>query len=370
MEEKKYWVGFNHVKGIGAVRFQRLQDYFQNLEDAWMAPAGELYQSGIGEKASANLIKFRNAHDIDQLYESILQKDIQVLIKEEETYPMRLLQIAAPPPVLYVRGNLEERDQQAIAVVGTRKVTSYGKNVVRDLASVLAANQVTIVSGLARGVDSEAHRAILKAGGRTIAVLGSGLDVIYPPENAQLAQEISENGAIVSDYAPGTQPEGVNFPPRNRIIAGLSMATVVIEAGERSGALITASFTADQGKDVFAVPGSIFAPQSKGTNKLIFDGAYPLIQYDSIFEILDIHNVQYQHTIQKDAPTDEVEVLILKLLQSESQHIDDLQAASGLPVARISSALTMLELKGFVKNTGNMTYTTNYELKEEYAKYA
>lgn len=370
MEDKKYWVGFNHVKGIGAVRFQRLQQYFHDLENAWNASVGELHKAGIGEKAAANLIKFRNMYDLNELYESIIQKEIEVITTEDKTYPSNLLQIAAPPPVLYIRGDFTKQDQQAIAVVGTRKVTSYGKNVVRDLAGLLADNKVTIVSGLARGVDSEAHRAILKAGGRTIAVLGSGLDVIYPPENTQLAQEIIENGAIVSDYAPGTQPEGVNFPPRNRIIAGLSLATVVIEAGERSGALITASFTADQGKDVFAVPGSIYAPQSKGTNKLIFDGAYPLIQYDSIFEMLDIHNVQYQHTLQRDVPTDEVELLVMKLLQSESMHIDDLQAASGMPIARISSALTMLELKGYIKNTGNMTYTSNYELKEEYARYA
>ncbi|HAF62061.1 MAG TPA: DNA-protecting protein DprA [Anaerolineaceae bacterium] len=366
MEEKKYWVGFNHVKGIGAVRFQRLQHYFRNLEDAWNATAGELLHAGIGEKAAENLHRFKHEHDLDKIYESILQQEIQIITTGEESYPARLLQIANPPPVLYVRGKISEQDQQAIAVVGTRKVTSYGKSVVRDLGGIFAHNNVTIVSGLARGVDSEAHRAILKAGGRTLAVMGSGVDVIYPPENAQLAQEIIENGAIISDYAPGTQPEGVNFPPRNRIIAGLSLATVVIEAGERSGALITASFTADQGKDVFAVPGSIYAPQSKGTNKLIFDGAYPLIQYDSIFEILDLQNVQYQHTMQRDIPTDEVEILILKLLQNEAMHIDDLQAATGLPVSRISSALTILELKGHVKNTGNMTYSANYELKEEY----
>ena len=243
MEDKKYWVGFNHVKGIGAVRFQRLQQYFHDLENAWNASVGELHKAGIGEKAAANLIKFRNMYDLNELYESIIQKEIKVITTEDKTYPSNLLQIAAPPPVLYIRGDFTKQDQQAIAVVGTRKVTSYGKNVVRDLAGLLADNKVTIVSGLARGVDSEAHRAILKAGGRTIAVLGSGLDVIYPPENTQLAQEIIKNGAIVSDYAPGTQPEGVNFPPRNRIIAGLSLATVVIEAGERSGALIRGKMT-------------------------------------------------------------------------------------------------------------------------------
>jgi DNA processing protein len=220
---------------------------------------------------------------------------------------------------------------------------------------------------MARGVDSEAHQAILNAGGRTIAVLGCGIDIIYPPENHQLAQQIIENGALISDYAPGTQPEGINFPPRNRIIAGLSMATIVIEAGLRSGALITASFAADQGKDVFAIPGSIYAPQSKGTNKLIFDGAHPLIRFESIFEILDLDIVQYQKKIQIELPTDETELLILKILQKEALHIDDVQAISGLPIERISSTLSFLELKGFVKKTGNMIFSAIYDYKEEYS---
>ena len=357
MENKKYWVGFNHVRGIGSVRFQRLLDTFHDLEIAWNASKVDLLNAGIGEKASDNLIEFRRNRDLDQLYENILQNNIDVLLVCESDYPENLKQISNPPPVLYVRGTLSRNDVRAIAVVGTRKITAYGKSVVRELGGILAHNNVTLISGLARGIDSEAHQSILRAGGRTIAVLGSGVDIIYPPENTQLAQAIMENGALISDYAPGTQPEGINFPPRNRIIAGLSLATVVIEAGIRSGALITASFAADQGKDVFAVPGSVYAPQSKGTNKLIFDGAFPLIQFDSIFEILDIETVQYQKKMQKEIPTDETDLLILKVLQKEALHIDDIQAISGLPIERISSALMLLELKGYVKNIGNMMYS-------------
>jgi len=366
MDAKKYWVGFNHVKGIGAVRFQRLLDVFSNAEAAWNASELALQQSGIGEKTLKHLIEFRRGTDLDSLYEEILAKGIEVITIDDCNYPENLRKITNPPPVLYVKGKLLEEDWRAVAVVGTRKMTAYGKNVTRELGEVVARNNVTLVSGLARGIDSEAHRAILNAGGRTLAVLGSGVDVIYPPENTDLAQSISEHGALISDYAPGTQPEGINFPPRNRIISGLSLASIVVEAGIRSGALITASFAADQGRDVFAVPGSIYAPQSKGTNKLIFDGAYPLIAYENIFEILNLENIQYQSKIQKEIPADETELLILKILQKEAMQIDDLQALSGLPVERISSTLMFLELKGYVKNTGNMTYSAIYDTKEEY----
>ncbi|MHB8807691.1 MAG: DNA-processing protein DprA [Anaerolineaceae bacterium] len=367
MDEKKYWVGFNYVRGIGAVRFQRLLKYFKDLETAWNATESELRNAGIGEKPLTNLMTFRRQNDLDQIYEEIQAKGIEIIIATDSNYPQPLRQINNPPPVLYVKGKILEEDSRSVAVVGTRKITAYGKNVVHDLGSLLAQNHITVISGMARGVDSEAHQAVLNAGGRTIAVLGCGIDIIYPPENFQLAKQIMENGALISDYAPGTQPEGINFPPRNRIIAGLTMATIVIEAGLRSGALITASFAADQGKDVFAIPGSIYAPQSKGTNKLIFDGAHPLIRFESIFEILDLDNVQYQKKMQNELPTDETELLILKVLQKEALHIDDVQAISGLPIERISSALSFLELKGFVKKTGNMIFSAVYDYKEEYS---
>ena len=367
MDDRKYWVGFNHVKGIGAVRFQRLLDHFEDLQSAWNASENELRSAGIGEKPLISLMRFRNRHDLDRIYEAILEKGIDIITVLDANYPAALKQINNPPPVLYLKGSILEEDLRSIAIVGTRKVTAYGKNVAHELGALLAQNQITVISGMARGVDSEAHQAVLKAGGRTIAVLGCGIDIVYPPENRNLAERIIEQGALISDYAPGTPPEGINFPPRNRIISGLSLATIVIEAGQRSGALITASFAADQGKEVFAIPGSIYAPQSKGTNQLISDGAYPLIRFESIFEILDLDNVQYQKKIRKELPTDETELLILKLLQKEALHIDDIQAASGIPIDRISSALSFLELKGYVKKTGNMIFSAIYDFKEEYS---
>ena len=207
-----------------------------------------------------------------------------MLTWEEDAYPRRLKEIDQPPPVLYLRGDLLPADEWAVAIVGTRRITAYGRQVTEEVATTLARSGVTVVSGLARGVDSVAHKAALDAGGRTIAVLGSGVDVIYPSEHRSLAERMIASGAILSDYPVGTAPDGVNFPPRNRIISGLSLAVIVVEAGQKSGALITAEFAAEQGRDVFAVPGNINAPQSAGCNALIQQGARPLLQARDVLE--------------------------------------------------------------------------------------
>ncbi|NIO68955.1 MAG: DNA-protecting protein DprA, partial [Anaerolineae bacterium] len=220
-----------------------------------------------------SLLETRNKISLDDEMEKIERAGAQVLTWQDDAYPPQLRHIHSPPPVLYVKGELRPEDEWAVAVVGTRRATVYGKEATRTLASDLARNGVTIVSGLARGIDAQAHRAALEAGGRTIAVFGSGIDIIYPPEHKKLAQAVVENGALVSEYALGTPPEGSNFPPRNRIISGLSLGVVIVEAGVRSGALITADYAGEQGRDVFAVPGNIFHRGSQGTNKLIQQGA-------------------------------------------------------------------------------------------------
>ena len=202
-----------------------------------------------------------------------------MLTWEDAAYPHRLKEIDQPPPVLYLRGEILDEDGWCVAMVGTRRITVYGRQVAEEMASFLARRGITLVSGLARGVDGVAHEACLRAGGRTFAVLGSGVDRIYPPEHEKPGRtRIIERGAVISDYAPGTPPDSANFPPRNRIISGLSLATIVVEAGETSGALITATFAAEQGRDVLAVPGNINAPQSKGTNRLIQNGARPAVK--------------------------------------------------------------------------------------------
>ena len=240
MDERLFWVALNLVKGIGPVRFRSLLDYFGDPQSAWEAPPATLRAAGMSKKIVDNLLKVRASVDLKAIWERLQTEDVTLVTWLDEAYPRRLKDIDQPPPVLYLRGAITPADDWAVAIVGTRRFTSYGKQVAEELAAYLAGQGITVVSGLARGVDSVAHQAALKAGGRSIAVLGSGVDEIYPPENRALADDLMENGAVVSDYPLGTQPEGSNFPPRNRIIAGLSLAVVVVEAGRKSGALITA----------------------------------------------------------------------------------------------------------------------------------
>jgi DNA processing protein len=277
-----------------------------------------------------------------------------------------LKEIDQPPPILYVRGELTTEDAWAVAVVGTRRVSAYGRQVTEELASFLAANGVTVVSGLARGVDAIAHQSALKTGGRTVAVLGCGVDRVYPPEHMQLAGKMLASGALLSDYAPGTPPDASNFPPRNRIISGLAMATVVVEAGETSGALITAQFAVDQGREVFAVPGNILAPQSKGTNRLIAQGAHPMLSGRDLLDVLNLTRVSEQRNVRKALPTDETESKLLGVLTHEPLHMDDIRNQTGLPIERVSATLVMMELKGLVRQVGGNNYVA---VREEQAEY-
>jgi DNA processing protein len=267
-----------------------------------------------------------------------------------------LKELPSPPPVLYLRGALTKPDGLAVAIVGTRRATAYGREAARMFATALAGSGITIVSGMARGVDGEAHVAALDRGGRTIAVLGCGADVIYPPEHHRLAKRIVESGAILSDYAPGTPPDAVNFPPRNRIIAGLALATLVVEAGEESGALLTAVYAGEYGRDVFAVPGSILSAASRGCNRLIGDGAQPAVSPDEFIAALDLPHTAPALQMRMIAPESPVEAKILCALGSEPMHIDRLRASLDLPVETVSGALTMMELKGMVRTVGGMQY--------------
>lgn len=367
MEDKRYWIGFTLVKGIGAVRFQRLLDRFGDAESAWRAAPSELAEAGLSLKLIERLVALREKVDLSRIWNQIQAKNIQVLTWLDEGYPQRLKEIEQPPPVLYLRGELTGEDDWAVAIVGSRRVTPYGRQVTEKIASFLATNGVTVVSGLARGVDAIAHKAALNAGGRTVAVLGSGVDRIYPPENRALAEEMFEQGAVLSDYAPGTPPEASNFPPRNRIISGLTMAVVVVEAGETSGALITAEFAAEQGREIFAVPGNIFAPQSKGTNKLIQQGAFPLLSANDILQTLNLTRVGQHKAARKALPADEVEAKLLDAMSEEPQHVDEIRNQTGLPVEKVSATLVMMELKGLVRQVGNMQYVAVREVQSGYS---
>jgi len=363
-DEKKYWIGFNLVRGIGAVRFQQILSFFGDLSLAWNAPAEAFREAGLPERALSNFLRLREETDLDVLVDSIHKKDVQALTLLDEAYPKLLKQIDQAPPVLYIRGTLLPADDFAVAMVGTRRISAYGQQITRDTSLYLAGHGLTIVSGLARGVDALAHQSALQAGGRTIAVLGSGADVIYPPEHRQLAEAIIENGAIISDYPLGTQPEGVNFPPRNRIISGLSLATVVVEAGERSGALITADFAVEQGRDVFAVPGNILSPASKGTNRLIQKGAYALVSPQDVLDLLELSQVVEYQAARQALPADTTEAKILQSMGYKPVHVDEICNAVGLAVEKVTAALTMMELKGLVQHVGGMRYAAIREINK------
>jgi DNA processing protein len=365
-EPRQYWVAFSLVKGIGAVRFQALLNFFGDPQIAWGAPTEALREAGLSAKVIENVVELRSSIDLDLVWEQLEAKGITVLIQTDENYPRRLQELDQPPPVIYMLGELTSEDEWAVAVVGTRRVTAYGRQVAEDIAGTLARNGISVISGLARGVDSISHQAALHAGGRTIAVLGCGLDRIYPPENRRLAEQITAHGALISDYPPGTPPEASNFPPRNRLISGLSLAVVIVEAGQTSGALITAAFAADQGREVFAVPGNINSPGSKGTNRLIRDGAQPLLHPEQILEELELTMVAEQRTARVVLPADAVEAQLFEALGREPLHIDEIRSRTDLPIEKVTATLAVMELKGMVSQVGGMQYIALREVKEAY----
>jgi len=355
-DELKYWVAFSGIAGIGRIRISQLKEYFGSLHDAWKAPEGKLRQAGLDSRSIDALTALRPRMSLDAEMEKLERYRIKVLIQEDSFYPARLKEIYDYPPILYVRGNLPVQDEPCLAIVGTRRPTIYGRQVTEEIVTDLARSKITIVSGLALGIDSVAHRAALDAGGKTIAVFASGLDIVYPGENANLAQAIMEHGALISEHPLGAKPKPENFPLRNRIMSGVSLGVLVVEAGERSGALITANQALEQSREVFAIPGSIFSPTSQGTNRLIQEGAKLVRNYTDILQELNLAIVVQQADIKEFSTIDEAESAILKHLSSEPNHIDEICRCSGLTMPEVSSTLAMLELKGLVKQVGSMNY--------------
>lgn len=348
------------------MRFQALLDFFGDAQTAWEAPLDALLASGLNPKFAENLLDIRSQVSLDKVWEKLQARNIQVLTWDDEAYPRRLKEIDQPPPVLYVRGSIIPDDEWAVAIVGTRKATSYGRQVTQEIADNLARNGITIVSGLARGIDAIAHKAALDAGGRTLAVLGNGVDLIYPPEHKRLGEDIIAHGALLSDYPLETNPDARNFPPRNRIISGIALAVVIVEAGTTSGALITAAFAADQGRDVFAVPGSILSPQSQGTNRLIQDGARPLLSSQDIMEALNLTMATEHRSARAVIPTDATEARLIQILGHEPMHVDEIRLQMQLPIEKVTATLALMELKGMVRQVGGMHYVVLRENQGEY----
>ena len=364
----RYFIGFNRVSGIGPAKLQRLRDYFGDLPTAWTAGAFELAEAGLDKRALENFLQARKELNLDAEVEKAQRACDFILTWDDPNYPRRLQEIPQPPPVLYIKGNLKTEDEWALAVVGTRSASAYGKETTRTLAGELARNKMTIVSGLARGIDAAAHVAALDAGGRTIAVMGNGIDQIYPPEHTKLARMISENGALISDYPLGVKPDATNFPARNRIISGLSLGVLFVEGDQVSGAMITCEFALEQDREVFAIPGNIFRRESRGPNKLIRESRAKLVtSVNDILEELNLTMIAEKQQAREIVPSNETEAVLLKFLSADPTHVDDIRQSSGLPIAQVTSTLALMELKGMVMQMGGMNYVLAREAREEYA---
>jgi len=286
--ERDYWLAFSCFPGIGARRFPILLKYFGSAEKAWLAGTDLWKKLGLGGKLLNDFLTFRSRFDFEKTKLRLEEELVSFLTLEDESYPGLLKEITDPPFVLYLKGKLLPQDNRALAVIGTRKITPYGRQMTEKFAGWLSRQGLTLVSGLARGVDGAAHRAALENQGRTLAIMGTGLDQIYPPEHKGLAEVIIGHGALISEYPLGTAASPMNFPLRNRIISGLSLGTLVIEGESKSGTKITARYAAEQGREVFAVPGPITSPTSSGPADLIKMGAKLVSTGGDIMEELNL----------------------------------------------------------------------------------
>ena len=367
MNDLKYWLGFTLVKGIGPAKLRALWDHFGTLELAWNANEKALHRLGLGQADTENLLTTRTTLNLDKEWDKLQTHNVQILTWDNPGYPRYLAETPNAPPVLFIKGDIREQDQWAVAVVGTRRLTAYGRQVTHELVQGLVRQGITVVSGLAKGIDGIAHKVAIDTGGRTLAVLGSGLDNIYPPDNRKLAEQIcAGQGALISEYPLGMPPDRNNFPARNRLISGLSLGVVVVEAGEGSGALITARFALEQDRELFAIPGPITSAASWGTNKLIQEGAKLVTKVDDILEELNLAQLSEQAAVQAVVPDSPEEALLLTYLTRQPVHIDELVRSSGLDGATTSSTLMLMELKGIVQQVGGMNYVLVREPDVEY----
>lgn len=352
-----YWIAFSRVPHVGAARARRLAEHFGSLAAAWEANAWDLKAAGMDDRVIGGFDRVRRTLHPEGEMETLRATGIGALALPDPAYPARLRDVPNPPMVLYVRGEISADDDWAVGVVGTRRASPYGRQVAATLAGELAASRVTVVSGLARGVDAVAHKAALDAGGRSICVLGSGVDQLYPWDNRHLAERMVNCGAIVSEYPPGTKPDARNFPPRNRIITGLSLGLVIVEGDMKSGAMISAGFAAEQNRPLFAVPGPITSALSEGAHYLIRLGAAKLVSgVEDVLEELDLRRLAVKREAREIVASDPTEAVLLGRLSADAVHVDELARASGLPIAVVSGTLTLMELKGMVRSVGAMQY--------------
>ncbi len=347
------------IPGIGPLARQRLLAQFGSAHRIFCATSGELQGvQGIGPKLAAQISRAPNEIDLDEQLQITQDNDVAILLESDEGYPPLLKEIHDPPGVLFLKGTLQPSDQLAIAIVGTRHASRYGIQQATRLATNLAQAGITVVSGMARGIDSAAHRAALEAGGRTVAVLASGVLKPYPPENLGLAQDIAKQGCVLSEAAPTMPPISGMFPQRNRIISGMTLGTIVVEAPDRSGALITARHAWEQNREVFAVPGPIDSRLSNGPHRLIRDGAKLVSSIEDVLEELGPMAHEAQRTdgttirVPAEVSLNEVERKVLQAIETQGSLIDDVTQASGLPVHRVLSTISVLEMRSLIRRIG------------------
>lgn len=363
-DKMRYWVALNMVLGVGKTLFHRLVKALGSPERVFASTRKELMQvEGIGEKIARQVLGFDVEKNVEREFRLLKNLSARVITSECPEYPRLLKSIYDPPPIIYCQGKDLREFPITIAVVGTRVPTNYGKLVTEKICGGLSEMGVCIVSGMARGIDSMAHRAAIKEKGPTVAVFGCGLSHTYPPENRTLRERIIENGAVISEFPVSIRPDKNNFPARNRIISGLSIGTLVVEAGEKSGALITADFALEQGREVFAAPGGIFSPKSRGSNFLIKSGAKLVDKPEAIVEEFP----EAVKSLLKLPETKELSELdltpnegtILALLSLEEKHIDQIIETSRLSPAEVSATLVQLELKGMVRQLNNNLFISD-----------
>ncbi len=355
------WIALRLVRGVGNVTYRQLLERFASPREVLRTSPARLTEAGINARIAQEIAGFDQWKEVEAELEQLARLNARLVTQTDTAYPERLRQIHDPPPFLYIRGRFTSQDDLTIAIVGARTASPYGRKMARELAHELAGCGVCVVSGLARGIDSEAHQASLEAGGRTIAVLGSGLDVVYPREHIALAERIAESGAVVSEFAFGSQPEAGNFPYRNRVISGISLGTVVVEATEKSGSLITAQCALDQNREVFAVPGPVTASRSRGPHRLIKDGAKLVESIDDILSeiapaLARTDRAEKNETSASVVPLEPDEERLFQLFPEEAVQVDTLITGSGLEPARVLEVLLGLELKGIVTQLPGMYF--------------
>jgi DNA processing protein len=352
-EDIFYWLALSLTPGVGSVLIKRLLDRFKTPEAVFRAPLKELMKiEGLGEKMAGEIQKGPLEKSVKRELSLLERVGGKIIAFNDDAYPKRLKDIYDPPALVYFRGELRREDELAVAIVGSRKTSPYGRWFTEKIGQDLASHGVTIVSGMARGIDSVAHKGALQGGGRTIAVLGCGIDVIYPSENRDLFYQIIEHGAVLSEFPMGSPPEGGHFPRRNRIISGLSIGVVIVQASSKSGSLITAGYALEQGREVFAVPGNVGAEGSRGTNQLIKEGAKLVESSEDILEdVLPQWRREGEAVRDAEAPGRDLaggEKVLYELLGETPLHIDAIIRESRLDPGKVSSFLLNLELKGLI----------------------